>query len=121
MIRQMIYWVLFSALIMGISYVVPGVHVDNFQAALIAAVVMGLVNMFIRPIVSLVTLPINFLTLGVFSLVINALLFMLSAAMVPGFDVNGFWSALLASVLLSLVSGLLLRNPQEQKAPPSQA
>lgn len=89
------------------AYFLPGVKVDSFVTALIVAVVLGLVNAFIKPALVFLTLPVTMLTLGLFIFVINALLVLLVAAVVPGFQVNGFWYALLFSVVLSFVSWVL--------------
>lgn len=90
------------------TYIIPGVDVDSFWVAIVVAVVLGLVNAFIRPIVTLLTLPVNILTLGLFSFVITALMVMLTGAIVPGFIVDGFVPALLFGVVESLVSWVLL-------------
>lgn len=107
---------LFSTLAVLISsYVIPGVQVDGFFAGLVAAVILGVVNTFIRPIVSILTLPINIVTLGLFSFVISALMVMLTGAIVPGFTVTGFVPALLFAIVLSLVSGLMgALSPQKE-------
>lgn len=87
-----------------IEYFVPGISIENFYAALIAAIVLGLLNLIVRPVLIVLTLPITILTLGLFIFVINAALFLLAASFIGGFSVDGFVSALLGSVLLSLVS-----------------
>lgn len=92
------------------AYLLPGVSVDNFFSALAAAVALGLVNLFIRPLLVILTLPITVFTLGIFLLVINALLVLAVAAVVPGFAVAGFWWALLFSLLVSTVSAFLNRK-----------
>lgn len=89
------------------TYLIPGVDVDSFWVAVVVAVVLGLVNAFVRPVVSLLTLPVNVLTLGLFSFVITALMVMLTGALVPGFIVTGFVPALLFGVVESLVSWVL--------------
>lgn len=89
------------------AYVIPGVSVDGLFAAIVVAVVLALVNAFIRPIVGFLTLPINMLTLGLFSFIITALMVMLTAAIVPGFEVDGFLAAIIFGVVLSLVNGVL--------------
>ena len=97
------HW-LIAALAIGIAaYIVPGVGI-TLVGTLIAAVVLGALNLFIRPILLVLTLPINVVTLGLFSLVINALLVMLAAFVVPGFTVAGFWTALLFALVLSIVN-----------------
>jgi putative membrane protein len=85
----------------------PGVSIQSFPVALISGVVIGLVNTFIKPILVLLTLPINFLTLGLFSLVVNGICFTLAAALVPGFTAHGFWSFILGPVVLSFASTFL--------------
>ncbi|NJK52868.1 MAG: phage holin family protein [Leptolyngbyaceae cyanobacterium SU_3_3] len=82
----------------------PGVDIQSFAAALIAGVAIGLVNAFIKPVLSVLTLPINFLTLGLFSLVVNGICFSLAAAITPGFSVHGPLSFILAPVILSFAS-----------------
>lgn len=97
------HW-LIAALAIGIaSYIVPGVSV-TLVGALIAAIVLGALNLFIRPILLLLTLPINIITLGLFSLVINACLVLLASYVVPGFYVSGFWTALLFALVLAIVN-----------------
>ncbi len=97
-------WIAYSLAIMLIAWIIPGISVSSFWAALLVVVIMGLINMFVRPILTFITLPINFLTLGLFTFVLNALLLMLAGYVAPGFTVNGFLNALLGSLLLSLLS-----------------
>jgi len=89
------------------AYIIPGIGVDGFFSAVVVAVVLAIVNALVRPIVKLLTLPITMLTLGLFSFVITALMVLLTAAIVPGFSVDGFLSALGFGVVLSLVNGVL--------------
>ena len=89
---------------MFVGWVVPGISVSSFATALIASVVIALVNIVIKPVLVFLTLPINILTLGVFILVINALLFMFVAYLIPGIEVDGFWSAFLGALILSILS-----------------
>ncbi|MCU0652799.1 MAG: phage holin family protein [Candidatus Pacebacteria bacterium] len=96
-------WIVMAIAIVLSAYVLPGVTVSGFITALMVALVLGLVNAFIRPLVLVLTLPINILTLGLFTLVINALMIMLVSYIVPGFKVDGFWYALLFSIVLALV------------------
>lgn len=100
-------WLLTALAFIITSRVIPGIVITNFPAALVAVVVMGLVNAIVRPIIVLMTLPLTILSLGLFLLVINAISLWLVAYLTPGFDVNGFVPALLGSIVLSLVSGLL--------------
>lgn len=96
--------------ILIISYLFPGIIlVDGFIAALVAAFLLGIVNAILRPILIFFTFPITLLTLGLFLLVINGLMLWLVAALVSGFHVNGFWGAVLGSILISIVSWILSR------------
>jgi len=97
-----IRWLVSSLAVLITSYLLPGVRVSGFFAALMTALVLGLINAVIKPILLVLTLPLNILTLGLFTLVINALLIMLTSAIVPGFAVAGFWWALLFSLVLAV-------------------
>ena len=93
------------AAILIIAHLFPKlIQVEGFGAALIAALVLGIINVIIRPILVLLTFPVTLLTLGLFLFVINALMLWLAATLVPGFKVNGFWGAFLGSILISIVS-----------------
>lgn len=100
----LVKWLLLALALMFTGWIVPGITISNFTTALIAAVVVALINLGIKPILVFLTLPINILTLGLFILVINALLFMFVAYLVPGIEVNGFWSAFLGALILSILS-----------------
>lgn len=89
------------------AYIVPGVAISGVWAALWLAIFLALVNVILKPLLILITLPINVLTLGLFTFVINALLVLLSATVIKGFEVQGFWAAILFSVLLSVISYIL--------------
>jgi len=91
----------------GLSYILSGVHIDSFITALIFALVLAILNALIKPILIILTLPITIVTLGLFLFVINALIILLCSKMVSGFSVDGFWWALLFSILLSIVSSIL--------------
>lgn len=86
------------------AYILPGVHVTNFFWALLVAAVLGLFNVTIKPLMVIVTIPVTVFTLGLFLLVINALVILLASAIIPGFSVDGFWWALGFSLVLSLVN-----------------
>lgn len=90
-----------------IDLLVPGVNIANFPSALVAGVVIGLVNSIIRPVLSILSLPINFLTLGLFSLVVNGFCFWLASLLVPGFVVNGLFAFIFGPVILSFASTFL--------------
>lgn len=102
-----INWLLSSLSLVIVAYVIPGFEVKGFAAALIAPVVIGLVNATVGFIIKILTLPLSLLTFGLFLLVINALMLELAAFLVPGFRVNGFFSAFFGAITLSLVSTLL--------------
>lgn len=100
--------IFFTALfVILLSYLMPGVRVDSFFTAFIVALVLGLLNIFIKPLLVLFTLPVTIFTLGLFLLVINALIIMLCDSLVEGFEVLGFWRALLFSLVLSFCQSLV--------------
>jgi putative membrane protein len=104
MLTLLARWIINAAALLLVAYLYPGVAVDSFTAAMIAALVLGLVNAVVRPLLVILTLPVTLLTLGLFLFVINALLFWLVAELVPGFGVSGFGGALLGSILYSLIT-----------------
>ena len=103
----LIRWLISAASLLIVAYFVPGIRVDGFITALVAAVVIGLVNGTIGALIKLFTFPIRWLTLGVLSLVINAVMLMLSAHFVNGFYVSGFVAAFIGSILLSVTNSIL--------------
>jgi len=112
-----LHLVLTAGVLLLVSSIMPGVHIASFGVAVVAALIMGLVNFFIRPLLLLLTLPLNILTLGLFSFVINAAMFALVAGMVSGFEVSNFMSALGGSILLSIMTSLLgLFLPEPRRA-----
>ena len=105
--RLLLVWLVNAVALIAIPFAVPSVAVTSLGSALVAALVLALVNTFIRPVLLLLTLPINILTLGLFTLVINALMFWMVASFVQGFAVAGFGSAFLGALAYSIVSTLL--------------
>lgn len=103
----LIHWIVSAVAILIAAYLIPGISV-TLVGALVLAVVLGIINVFFKPVFNLLTLPINILTLGIFSLVVNALLIMLAGMIVPGFHVAGFWAAFFFSIVVSLVTALFL-------------
>ncbi len=100
--------ILVSALVaFGLSYILSGVHMDTFITAIIVAIVLAVLNALVKPILVILTLPITIVTLGLFLFVINALIILLCDKLIDGFSVDGFWWALLFSILLSIVSSIL--------------
>jgi putative membrane protein len=104
MLIILINWLVSAIAVLLASYLIPGVVVSTFWWALVVALVLGIVNAVIKPILVLLTLPINILTLGLFTLVIDAVLVLLVSAIVPGFHVSGFWPALFFSITLSIIN-----------------
>ena len=96
-----------AIVILILAAIMPGVSISGFGTALIVAIVLGLINAFLKPVLILLILPINILTLGLFTLVINALLILLVSSIVPGFNVSSFGWALLFGIVLSIISSAL--------------
>jgi putative membrane protein len=105
--RFLIHWLVIALALWVTAYILPGVHVGSYQALAIAAIVLGLVNALIRPILTILTLPITILTLGLFYLVVNGCTFLLASKMVPDFQVDGFWWAVLGALVVSIVSSFV--------------
>jgi len=97
-------WIINALALLALPYIMSGITVKSFYIALIIAVVLGLINAVVRPILILLTLPVTVLTLGLFILVINALLFWFVASFVDGFQVSGFWTAFFGAILYSLIT-----------------
>lgn len=97
-------WIINAICLLLLAYIMPAVHVAGFGTALIVALVLGLLNIFIRPVLILLTFPVNLLTLGLFTFVINGFLFWLSAQILSGFTVRSFGWAILAAIVYSLIS-----------------
>ncbi|MEQ8903875.1 phage holin family protein [Ekhidna sp.] len=97
------------------SYLLPGVYVDDFITAVIIAVLLSLLNVTVKPLLIILTIPITVFTLGLFLLVINALIILIASSIVPGFVVDNFWWALIFSLLLSLINALLSDLSKERK------
>ena len=102
----LLYFLVMAALMLGISHVMPGFEVKSFGTALIASLVLALLNTLLKPILFLLTLPLTILTLGLFLLVLNALMLWLASVLVPGFHLHGFGTTLLASLILALVGAM---------------
>lgn len=89
------------------SYILPGIKIDGFSTALVVAIVLAFLNVFLKPLLILFSIPVTIFTLGLFLLVINALLILIASKLVSGFQVNGFWSALVFSMVLSVINAIL--------------
>jgi len=107
MIRLLLAWVVNAVALLALPYVFSGIHVASFTNAMMAALVLGLINALIRPILILLTLPATILTLGLFIFVINGLLFWFVGSLDLGFTVDGFWTAVLGAVVYSVISWVL--------------
>lgn len=100
--KLIVRWFLLAAALLLVAQLYAGVQVGSFVSALIAALVIGLLNTLLRPVLVLLTLPVTLISLGLFLFVINALMFYLAANVLDGFNVNGFWAALIGSLIYSL-------------------
>jgi len=89
------------------AYILPGMYIDGLFAGFVAALILGLANIIVKPIFIILTLPLTIMTLGLFLIVINGLMLWMSAAIVPGFFITGFWNAIFAAILLSIVTWFL--------------
>ena len=107
--KLIIKWLLSAVALLAVAYLYSGVQVNSFGSALIAAAVIGLLNMIVRPVLVVLTLPVTIVTLGLFLFVINALLFWAASGLLAGFHVNGFVAALIGSLIYSLL-GLLIET-----------
>ena len=107
--RLLAVWLINAIALLALPYVVPSIHIDGFATALGAALVLGLINAVIRPVLLLLTLPVTLLTLGLFIFVINGMMFLMAAWFLDGFVVGGIWAGIFGSVVYSLISWLLTR------------
>ena len=103
MLKFLLRWILSALIIMLTAHLIPGITITGFWYAMLVVAVMSLVNAFIKPIIMLISFPINALTLGVFTFIINAGLFMLVAKITPGFAIDNFWSALAGAVIVAVL------------------
>lgn len=101
-----VVWILNAVALLAVAYVLPGIMVASFWSAMLAALVLGLLNALVKPVLILLTLPITIVTMGLFLIVLNALMFWWAGSMLSGFQVNGFWWAVAGAVLYSLIASL---------------
>ena len=106
--KLLIVWLLNALALLAVAYIVPSIHVSGIGGALLAAAVIGLVNMLIRPILVILTLPVTVLTLGLFLLVINGLLFFFVGHLLNGFEVQSLLAGIIGAILYSLISWILI-------------
>ena len=102
MLNLFLRWIAYTLAVIFVAWIIPGISVENFLSAMFVCVILALINTFIKPVLQFISFPLTILTLGLFALVINALLLMFAGRITPGFEVDGFLSALLGSILLSL-------------------
>ncbi|MED5620767.1 phage holin family protein [Ideonella sp. BN130291] len=114
--KLIVRWLLLAAALLLVAYLYPGVQVSSFTAAMVAALVLGLLNTLLRPLLVLLTLPVTLITLGLFLFVINALLFWATASVMSGFNVTGFGAALIGSLIYSLC-GMVIDVAMERLFP----
>ena len=107
MIGILFRWLALTVAITIAAYLLEGIRVDGFISAFFAAAILSIFNALFRPIALVITLPINVLTLGLFTFVINALMLKMASGVIPGFNVQGFWTAIFGSMIISLISWLL--------------
>jgi putative membrane protein len=106
-VRILLIWVLNAVALLGVAYFLPGIEVTSFGSAMLAALVIGLLNTLVRPVLVLLTLPITLLTLGLFYFVLNGLLFWLAGNLLSGFEVHGFVAAVLGAILYGVIAWAL--------------
>ena len=104
MVKILLVWLINALALLALPYIFSSIKVESFYAALIVALILGLINAVIRPVLVLLTLPLTILTLGLFIFVINGLLFWFVASFVDGFQVSGFWAAFFGAILYSLIT-----------------
>ena len=109
MLVLLIRWLVIAAAILLASTILPGIHVASLTTAIVAAAILGIINTFLRPVLLILTLPLTILTLGIFAFVLNALMLLLVAYFVPGFEVDGFFWAFLGALVISIVSWIANR------------
>lgn len=105
--KLLIGWLLSALALLAVAYLVPGIHVSSFMSALIAAAVIGLANILIKPILLILTLPVTIITLGLFIFVINGLLFWLAGYFLQGFDVKTITAGIIGAIVYSVISWIL--------------
>lgn len=107
MIRFLIRWLISAVSIYIITYLPIGITVSSFKSTIIAAAILGIINVTIKPILIILTLPINIITLGLFTFIINGIVLIITSYVVVGFDVKNIFSAIIASILISIVNVIL--------------
>ena len=113
--RLLLLWILNAVALLAVTWLLPTIQLSGFGTALIAALVLGFINTLVRPMLAILTLPITVLTLGIFYLVLNGLLFWFASALLPGFHVAGFWAAVFGAILYGVIAWALSALIPNQK------
>ena len=113
--RLLLLWILNAVALLAVTWLLPSIQVAGFGSALLAALALGFINTLVRPVLTILTLPISVLTLGIFYLVLNGLLFWLASALIPGFHVAGFGSALFGAIFYGVIAWALSAPIPNQK------
>jgi putative membrane protein len=106
-VRLILLWILNAVALLTVAYLMPSIRIASFGSALVAALLLGLINAIVRPLLLILTLPVTLLTLGLFIFVINGLMFWLAGSLIAGFAVAGFWPAVIGSIFYSVISWAL--------------
>jgi putative membrane protein len=112
--KFLIRMILTGGIAFALAHFLPGIHIDTFWTAIVVALVLAILNAIVKPILILLTLPITILTFGLFLFVINAIIILMAGSFIDGFSVDGFWWALLFSLLLSVITSLLFSESKEK-------
>jgi putative membrane protein len=119
-----IKWLCLTGAVLFASYIIDGIYVSGFFSAFFTAAALGILNMFFRPILFILTLPINIMTLGLFTFIINALMLKMASGLITGFHVEGFWAAVFGSLMISLanwfLNSVLEDNTRNHRKPPDE-
>ena len=105
--KVLLLWILNALALLAVTYLLPSIRVEGFGYALLAALVLGFINTLVRPLLTILTFPLTVATLGIFYLVLNGLLFWLASALLPGFEIDGFFSAVFGAILYGLITWAL--------------
>jgi putative membrane protein len=116
MLLLLLNWVLMAGALLLVDNLLPGMRLDGYMTAIVATLVLSLVNHLVKPVLGLLTIPITLLTFGLFLLVINAWMLWLTSGLVPGFEIDNFWTAFWGSILLSIVSSVVLSFVPKDRA-----
>jgi len=111
--KLLTHWIVSAIFLYVLSFLFHGIVIESALAAFIAAIVLGLINATLKPVLQFISLPITFLTLGLFYLIINGLMLMLVSSLVPGFHVNGFGTAFFASIVLSILNAVFVKKDEK--------